>query len=164
MDTVREFSAMNSNSTELSLAQRVIRAYACAAEMINRLQPLFALAIRIYVAQVFFRSGLIKLSNWQSTLALFANEYHVPVLPPNLAAILGTTAEVGLPVLLALGLGTRFAAIALFVFNIVAATSYPDLSPAGVKDHILWGALMLVLFFYGPGKIALDEWIQRRYK
>ena len=164
MDTVREFSAMNSNSTELSLAQRVIRAYACAAEMINRLQPLFALAIRIYVAQVFFRSGLIKLSNWQSTLALFANEYHVPVLPPNLAAILGTTAEVGLPVLLALGLGTRFAAIALFVFNIVAATSYPDLSPAGVKDHILWGALMLVLFFYGPGKIALDEWIHRQYK
>jgi putative oxidoreductase len=101
--------------------------------MINRLQPLFALAIRIYVAQVFFRSGLIKLSNWQSTLALFANEYHVPVLPPNLAAILGTTAEVGLPVLLGLGLGTRFAAIALFVFNIVAAASYPDLSPPGSR-------------------------------
>ena len=113
---------------------------------------------------MFFVSGLIKLSNWDATLALFANEYHVPVLPPHLAAILGTAAEVGLPVLLVLGLGTRFAAFALFVFNIVAATSYPDFSPAGLKDHILWGALMVVIFFYGPGKIALDEWIHRQYK
>ncbi len=77
--------------------------------------------------------------------------------------VLGTAAELGLPVLLALGLCTRAAALALFVFNIVAATSYPDLSAAGLKDHILWGALMLVTLFYGPGNIALDEWIKRHY-
>ena len=71
--------------------------------------------MRLYVGRVFFASGLIKLSNWDSTLALFANEYHVPVLSPHLAAILGTAAEIGLPVLLVLGLGTRFAAVALFV-------------------------------------------------
>jgi putative oxidoreductase len=106
---------------------------------------------------------MIKLSNWDATLALFANEYHVPVLPPHLAAILGTAAEVGLPVFLVLGLGTRFAAVALFLFNIVAATSYPDLSPAGLKDHILWGALMTVSFFYGPGRIALDAWLDKRF-
>jgi len=64
-------------------------------------------------------------------------------------------------VLLALGIGTRFAAVALFVFNIVAVISYPDLSDAGLKDHMLWGALMLVTSFYGPGKISLDCLLQR---
>lgn len=147
----------------LPLTQRAVRAYGCASDLIDHAQSLFALAIRIYVGQVFFRSGLIKLSSWDSTLALFANEYHVPALPPALAAVLGTAAEIGLPVLLVLGLGSRFAAIALFAFNIVAAISYPDLSPAGLRDHILWGALMLVTLFYGPGKIALDEWLKRRY-
>jgi putative oxidoreductase len=146
-----------------SFVQRAVGLYAGAARLVDMLQPIFALALRLYVARVFFTSGMIKVSNWAGTLALFENEYHVPVLPPHVAAYLGTAAEVGLPVLLALGLGTRAAAIALFVFNIVAATSYPDLSPAGVKDHILWGALMLVILFYGPGKIALDEWIRRRY-
>ena len=146
-----------------SLPHRAVQAYAAIAGLIDRLQPLFALALRIYVGRVFFASGLIKLSGWSSTVALFANEYHVPVLPPYLAAVLGTAAEIGLPVLLVLGLGTRFTALAMFVFNIVAATSYPDLSPAGLKDHMLWGALLLVTFFYGPGKIAVDHWLKQRY-
>lgn len=154
---------MTTATESLPLAQRAVRVYGCAAGLIDNVQSLFALAIRLYVAEVFLRSGLIKLSSWDSTLALFANEYHVPVVPPALAAVLGTAAEIGLPVLLVLGLGSRFAAIALFAFNIVAAISYPDLSPAGLKDHILWGALMLVTLFYGPGKIALDEWLKRKY-
>jgi putative oxidoreductase len=137
--------------------------YSTISDLIDRLQPLFALALRVYVGNVFFQSGLIKASSWSSTVALFANEYHVPVLPPYLAAVMGTAAELGLPVLLVLGLCTRFTAVAMFVFNIIAATSYPDLSPAGLKDHILWGALLLVTVFYGPGKIALDEWLQRRF-
>jgi putative oxidoreductase len=146
-----------------SLARRAVHAYGAIAGLIDKLQWLFALGVRIYVGRVFFTSGMIKLSNWDSTLALFANEYHVPVLPPQLAAVLGTAAEVGLPIFLVAGLGTRFAAVALFVFNIVAATSYPDLSPAGLKDHILWGALMAVIFVYGPGKIALDTWIAKKF-
>ncbi len=140
----------------------IVRLYAACAALADRLQPLFALAIRVYLARVFIVSGLVKLGNWTGTLGLFENEYHVPLLPPHVAAYLGTAAEVGLPIFVLLGLGTRAAAIALFVFNAVAATSYPDLSPAGLKDHVLWGALMLVLVFYGPGKIALDAWIERR--
>ena len=85
----------------------------------------------------------------------------MPVIPPAVAAVLGTSAELGLPILLLFGFGTRFAAVALFVFNIVAATSYPDLSAAGIKDHVLWGALLLVTFFYGPGKLSLDHWFGR---
>src|SRR5690349_19256754 len=124
--------------------RRAVDAYAQASTLVDGLQSIFALAVRLYIARVFFVSGWIKLQSWDSTLALFANEYHVPLLSPNVAALLGTAAEIGLPVLLAFGLGTRFAAIALFIFNIVAATSYPDLSAAGLKDHVLWGALLLV--------------------
>jgi putative oxidoreductase len=147
----------------LSLPQRAARLYGNAAQLIDRLQPLLALAIRIYVARVFFLSGLTKLHDWNITLALFRNEYHVPVLPPAIAAVLGTCAELGLPVLLFFGLGTRFAAAALFVFNIVAATSYPDLSDAGRVFHLFWGTLLIVTFFYGPGGLSLDQLLGRRW-
>jgi len=139
-----------------------IRLYAGFALFVDKLQPVFALALRLYVARVFFASGLLKIRNWDSTLALFANEFHVPVLSPHAAALLGTGAELALPALLALGLGARFAAAALFVFNIVAVISYPDLSDAGLKDHILWGALLLVTLVYGPGKLAIDRLFERR--
>ena len=147
----------------LSLPQRAVRMYGNVATTIDRLQPLFALGLRIHVARVFFLSGLTKLHDWNITLALFEHEYHVPFLSPAVAASLGTCAELSLPILLFAGFGTRFAAAALFVFNIVAAISYPDLSPAGVKDHVLWGALLLVLFFYGPGSLSLDHLIGRRF-
>ena len=150
------------NAFATPLPRRFAHLNAGFGELIDRLQPIFALAVRLYVARVFIASGLIKIMGWDSTLALFANEYHVPLLSPTVAAYLGTAAEVGLPVLLALGLGTRFAAAALFAFNIVAVISYPDLSDAGLKDHMLWGALMLVTFFYGPGKIALDRLLEWR--
>jgi putative oxidoreductase len=69
-----------------------------------------------------------------------------------------------LPPLLALGLGSRAVALAAFVFNVVAATSYPDISEAGIKDHVLWGTLLAVTFFHGPGKISLDYFIVRRFR
>ena len=132
------------------------------AGLLDRLQPLFVLALRLYVAKVFFTSGLLKATRWDATLALFVNEYHVPVLSPHAAAVLGTTAELALPVLLLLGIGTRAAALALFVFNIVAVVSYPDLSDAGLKDHLLWGTMILVIAFSGPGKLAVDRWLGLR--
>lgn len=119
--------------------------------------PVFDLAIRLYVAKVFFMAGLTKIKTWSSTLQLFEYEYSVPLLSPKLAAYLGTAAELTLPVLLVVGLLSRPAALALFVFNYVAMISYPDISPAGIKDHWLWGALLLVTFFHGPGKISLDH-------
>jgi putative oxidoreductase len=141
---------------------RIARSYAAFAHQLDKLQPIFALAMRLYVAKVFITSGLLKLQHWQGTLALFENEYHVPVLSPQVAAVLGTTAELGLPILLALGIGTRAAGLALFVFNIVAVISYPNLSAAGLKDHNLWGALMLVIAVYGPGRLSVDHWIAGR--
>jgi len=106
---------------------------------------------------VFMLSGWLKFSRWDSTLALFENEYHVPVLSPHVAAVLGTMAELGLPILLVFGVGTRAGALALFAFNIIAVISYPDLSPAGLKDHVHWGALMLMIAFFGPGRFSVDR-------
>ena len=154
---------MASPSSPLSLSARAAHLNAGFARLVDRFQPLFALAIRFYVARVFLLSGLTKTHDWNTTIALFENEYRVPVLSPAVAALLGTAAELGLPILLILGLGSRFAALALFAFNIVAVISYPDLSDAGLKDHMLWGALLLVTFFQGPGKWSLDHLLGRRF-
>lgn len=135
-----------------------------AVKGIEFITPVFDLAIRLYVAKVFFMSGLTKIQSWDSTVSLFENEYAVPLLPAELAAYLGTAAELCLPPLLVLGIGGRVVALAAFVFNLVAATSYPDISEAGIKDHILWGALLAVTFFHGPGKMSLDYLISRRFR
>jgi len=113
------------------------------------------------VANVFFKSGLTKIANMDTTVLLFTHEYQVPLLSPEIAAYLGTAAELVLPVLLVLGLGGRLAAAALFVFNIVAVISYPDLNDAGVMQHQYWGVLLLIPLLYGPGKLSID-WIIRR--
>ena len=126
------------------------------------LAPVLDLAIRIWVGMVFFQSGLTKILSWETTLSLFENEYAVPLLPPQLAAYLGTAAELGLPIFLVLGLGGRLSAAALFVFNIVAVISYPDLGAVGLKDHQYWGLLLLIPLLHGPGKISVDHFLRRR--
>ena len=143
---------------------RLAALYCTATRLVDKLQPLLLLAFRLYVARVFFLSGLTKINDWSNTVALFTSEYHVPVLSPAVAAGLGAATELSMPVLLALGLGSRFAAGVLFVFNIVAVVSYYDtlLETGGVKDHILWGTMLLVLTICGPGKIALDTLLERR--
>jgi putative oxidoreductase len=146
-----------------SFIGRVASAYCAAARQIDRLQPLLLLGFRLYVARVFFMSGLTKIHDWSITVALFTDEYHVPVLPPAIAALMGTATELSMPVLLALGLATRFGALVLFFFNIVAVVSYASLPDGAVKDHYLWGVLILVLLVFGPGRISLDEWLERRH-
>lgn len=129
----------------------------------STISPLVDLGVRLWVANVFYTSGLTKIQTWSSTLSLFENEYAVPLLPPELAAYLGTAAEISLPIFIAFGLITRPAAIALFIFNIVAATSYPDVSALGIKDHQVWGLLMLVTIVHGPGKLSLDHWLKTKF-
>ena len=86
----------------------------------------------------------------------------MPLLPPELAAYLGTAVELAFPALLAFGLLGRFAAGVLLLFNIVAVISYPDLNAAGLEQHKVWGIMLLVCLLHGPGKLSLDHWIGRR--
>src|SRR2546423_15406564 len=112
--------------------------YSQAVRILDTISPAGDLVIRLWIANVFIKSGLTKIQNWEGTLYLFQNEYKVPLLPPELAAFAGTATELVFPVLLVLGLATRFSALVLFVFNIVAVVSYPDLGEVGLKDHQHW--------------------------
>ena len=142
---------------------RAFKWYSCGAAALEAwVAPVFDLAIRLYIAKIFFWAGLTKIQSWSTTLTLFEYEYDVPLLPSDVAAVLGTGAELILPPLLALGFVSRPAAVALFVFNYVAAISYPDISDAGLKDHFYWGFLMLVPLFHGPGRFSVDHWLRYR--
>lgn len=141
----------------------LVNAWRRALRVLDFATPVLDLGIRLLVASVFFKSGLTKIASWDTTIALFENEYAVPLLSPEVAAWLGTAAELTLPVLLVLGLGGRLAALALFVFNIIAVISYPDLGEVGLKDHQYWGLLLLVTLLHGPGKLSLDHLIRRRF-
>ncbi|WP_280151092.1 DoxX family protein [Piscinibacter sp. XHJ-5] len=138
----------------------------CAIEALNRVQPAAQVLARWTVAEAFFRSGLTKLNDWGTTLALFADEYHVPLLPPEVAAVLGTTGELVLPVLLLLGFGGRFAAAGLFIVNAVAVASLNDIAPAALQQHVFWGSLLAGLVLWGPGRWSVDRvvapWLRQR--
>ncbi len=125
--------------------------------------PALDVVLRLFLANVFFKSGLTKIQTWDSTLYLFREEYKVPLLPPDFAAWLATGAELALPVLLVLGLFGRFAALGLFILNAVAVYSYYDqLSEAGLSHHLYWGLLLAVLLLHGVGKWSADGWLERR--
>ena len=121
-------------------------------------QSLLLLLLRIGVAMVFWKSGLTKIDSWESTVFLFAEEYRVPVLPPALAAMLATVAELGGSVALVLGLATRFAALVLLgVVAVIQLFVYPALW----SDHIFWFAALLILLAKGAGAISVDALVAR---
>lgn len=133
-----------------------------AVARLGALRHLVVLAIRLDVAYAFFRSGLVKINNWDGTLYLFHNEYRVPLLAPEVAAGLATFGELVFPPLLAIGLAARFAALSLSVINVVAVVSFWHVlggNEAALASHFYWGLLLLVPLAYGPGKLSLDHFI-----
>lgn len=141
--------------------QRLEALWQRAVSALEALQPAAQLAARLYVAKVFFLSGLTKIRDWETTLALFTDEYQVPLLPPELAAPLGTAGELVLPVLLVLGLGGRLAAAGLFVVNLVAVLSLAEIAEAALQQHVFWGSLLLGLVLWGPGRWSVDAFVWR---
>jgi putative oxidoreductase len=131
---------------------------AATQRVLTHLQAPALLVARIYVGMAFFRSGLTKIADWDTTLALFADEYHVPFLPTHVAAVAGTFGELFFPVLLILGLLGRFSALSLSVVNIVAVISLSEIAPAALQQHQFWGALLAGVILWGPGKWAVDAW------
>ncbi|MFQ3278269.1 MAG: putative oxidoreductase [Colwellia sp.] len=137
--------------------QRIIQAYRQTSQLLNYLQPFALLSARLYVAWVFFAAGLTKLRDWDSTLFLFEEEYSVPFIPFELAAYLGTAGELILPVLLVLGIASRFSALGLSVVNIVAVISLSEIAPAALYSHVIWGLLLLQIVLFSAGKLSLDN-------
>lgn len=151
----------------MTILSRLTAAHHGFARLMGRLQSLLLLGARFYVGWQFTKSGWLKYSSWETTLGLFRDEYHVPLLPPQLAAVLGTCGELGFPVLLYLGLFGRLGALGTFLVNAMAVISYRQVLlaegyEAALGNHILWGFMLLVLLVFGPGRISLDAWLERR--
>jgi putative oxidoreductase len=108
------------------------------------------------LAHIFWKGGMVKLSSWMSTVMLFTMVYDVPLLPPEIAAYLATTVELGGSFLLAIGLAGRWAALSLFGLNIVASISYGQLSEAALPEAFYWGLLFLYFVLHGPGLLSAD--------
>jgi putative oxidoreductase len=124
------------------------------------------LAARLYVGWVFVHSGILKVSDWSQTLALFETEYHVPLLPPHLAAWVGAGGELVFGGLVILGLAGRTTALGLFAVNAMAVVSYRDVLlgdgfEAALGQHVLWGTLLAALIIHGPGPWSADGLAQR---
>lgn len=125
--------------------------------------PYSALAIplRLAVATVFWNSAMTKLSNWDTAVALFVEEYKVPVIPPEVAAYVAVSIELTTPVLLVLGLLTRpAAAVLLGMTAVIEIFVYPLAWPT----HIQWAAMLLVLLCRGPGMVSLDHLLWQRLR
>ncbi|MEP6609814.1 MAG: DoxX family protein [Burkholderiaceae bacterium] len=121
---------------------------------------ILAIPLRLAVATVFWNSGMTKLANWDTAVALFVDEYKVPLLSPEVAAILAATIELTTPVLLVLGLLTRPAALVLLGMTaVIEAFVYPQAWPT----HIQWAAMLLVLLCRGPGKVSIDHLLWQRF-
>ena len=141
---------------------KLVRLYYAASHLPEYLAPVLDVGLRLLLANVFFKSGLTKIQSWDSTLYLFSDVYHVPLLPPEFAATLATSAELGLSVLLVLGLFGRFAAAGLSVLNVVAVISFAELSEAGINQHLYWGLLLAVLLIASRGAWSVDRWLEKR--
>lgn len=121
-----------------------------------------ALASRLSVAAIFWRSGRTKVAGFslrEETFVLFREEYKVPLLPPDLAAYLATSAEHAFPVLLTLGLATRLSALCLLAMTAVVQLF---VYPGAWAEHGLWATLLLWILARGPGAVSLDHMLWTR--
>ena len=119
------------------------------------------LLFRLGVASVFLKAGMVKVSSWESTVALFRDEYRVPVFPPELAATMAATFELGCSALLIVGLATRLATLPLLgMIATIQLFVYPD----AWSEHLVWGSILLFLLTRGPGSISLDQLIMRAWR
>ena len=116
--------------------------------------PVLQVMFRLAIASVFLKAGLNKIASWELTVQLFADEYKVPVLSPELAATLASTFEIGCSMLLILGLGTRLATLPLLgMIVVIQTTVYPN----AYAEHLTWGSILLFLFTRGGGPFSLDR-------
>ncbi len=118
------------------------------------------LGLRVGVGSVFFKAGLLKYNSWEMTIMLFAQEYQVPVLAPELAARMAMIQELTIPMLLFLGLATRLATVPLLgMISVIQIFVYPN----AWNDHLLWGSALVLIMTRGPGVFSVDYLIDRAF-
>ena len=132
---------------------------ASVVEALDRVPlSLHQLLFRLAVAGVFFRAGLTKVASWGSTVALFRDQYRVPLLPPEVAAVMAATFEVGCSLLLIVGFATRLATLPLLgMILTIQLFVYPQAWP----EHLVWTSILLFLLTRGAGPISVDRVISR---
>ncbi len=141
------------------------RTYRSLRDLLERVPfSLIQLAMRIAIGFVFFNAGLLKARSFDFAIKLFAQEYNLPLIPPELAARLAMISELSFPILLFLGLGTRFATLPLLVMTGVIVTL---VYPASWVESLLWASVLLTLLTRGGGVFSLDylieRWVARRF-
>lgn len=122
------------------------------------LAPVASVAIRLWIANVFWQSGITKINSWNTTLFLFENEYSVPFIPVECAAYSATAFELLCPVLLVIGLLSRFAALPLLVMTAVIEFTYQS-----NMDHIVWAIMLATIALQGPGRFSMDYFFTRSF-
>ena len=156
-------------TSEQSMAPRAVPSLPTLADKAVRLLQAVIppssvqLVTRIALAVPFWRSGILKWDGFlrlgDTAVTLFSDEFmlHLPGGPyhfplPSVMAFLSACGEVSFPVLLILGLGTRFAALGLLFMTCIVELTVPD----GWPIHLTWAAMALGLIVHGPGRISLD--------
>lgn len=144
-----------------SFAERIHGAFQLAGRFPT---TILGLMMRIAIGMIFLKSGLTKIASWDITIALFQDEYSVPLLPPELAAYLATAAELGCSALIFAGLATRLAALPLLGMAIVIQTF---VYPQNWVEHLTWVSMLLFLISRGAGALSVDHairhWLERRW-
>jgi len=145
----------------------LVNLHAGIGRALDHLRPLLLAGTRLWVSWQFLKSGWLKISSWDVTLELFSSEYHVPLLPPALAAVVGTFGELFFPLLLVVGLFSRLGALGLFAVNAMAVISYwhvlgSEGFEAALAQHVLWGFMLAVIATVGAGGISLDSLLEKR--
>jgi len=141
-----------------SLAIRLHQAIA----LLDRFPPsILQLMFRIAIAAVFWSSGLTKIASWDTTIALFRDEYMVPLLPPEIASVISATFELSCSMLIVVGLATRLATLPLLSMTfVIEVFVYPEYW----TQHLMWASILLLLLTKGPGVFSLDHYVGRLFR
>lgn len=137
---------------------QMTKTYSKFIAILNQLNPLMILGIRLWIAHIFWVSGMVKADDFENTIALFRDEYKTPFLPAEIAAILATTFELACPILLTFGLFTHLATLPLLAMTAVIQLTYDQ-----NIQHFYWAMLLGIILTGGAGKISLDYFIARKY-
>ena len=144
---------MTTMTTHVTARARLAEAFAWLTRFPHSFRQLL---FRLAVGSVFMKAGLTKIASWETTVALFRDEYQVPIFSPQLAASMAATFELGCSALLIAGLATRLAALPLLgMLAVIQVFVYPN----AWADHLTWGSILVALLTGGPGRASIDRFL-----